>query len=432
MILGHDRAVAAHASASEVLPGGVSSNFRLNGTPVPLTFVRAEGPRLFDVDGNVYLDYAMAMGATILGHAPAPVVEAVQASLTGGQLFAGQHPSEATLARRLRERFPSMELLRFGGSGSEMIHAALRLARAFTGRSLVVKFEGHYHGWYDDILVNTAPPWGVPGDDGSVPVRPMSAGQVAPTAIAVLPWNDRALLERFLAIHGERVAAIVNEPIGCNTCVIEPEPGYAAFVREAATATGSLLVYDEVITGLRAAPGGAQERLGIRPDLTVVAKAFGGGFSIAALGGRADVMGQVITGGVVHGGTFNASTTSMAAGLAVLDALDTEAYGRIDRAGTRLMDGLRASGVRHGLPLNVQGLPGVFNTAFTSHGPIRSAADHGRADTAMLGRFLVELQERGVRPTARGTWFVSTTHDDDVVEQTLAAADAALEALAAA
>ena len=161
MILDHDRARALHAAASEVLPGGVSSNFRLNGTPVPLTFVRAEGPRLFDVDGNVYVDYALGMGADILGHAPRVGARGrAGVRSPGGQLFAGQHPSEAELARRLRDRMPSMERVRFGGSGSEMIHAAFRLARAFTGRSLVVKFEGHYHGWYDDILVNTAPPWG--------------------------------------------------------------------------------------------------------------------------------------------------------------------------------------------------------------------------------------------------------------------------------
>lgn len=430
MILDHDRARALHAAASEVLPGGVSSNFRLNGTPVPLTFVHAEGPRLFDVDGNVYVDYALGMGADILGHAPAPLIAAVQASLAGGQLFAGQHPSEADLARALRARMPSLERIRFGGSGSEMIHAAFRLARGFTGRSLVVKFEGHYHGWYDDILVNTAPPWGVAGDDGSVPLRVMSTGQIAPTNVAILPWNDASALERFLAARGDEVAAVVNEPIGCNTCVIEPVPGYAETVRAATARVGALLIYDEVITGFRAAPGGAQERLGIRPDLTVVAKAFGGGFSIAALGGRADVMGLVVTGGVLHGGTFNANTTSIAAGLAVLDALDADAYTRIDRAGTRLMDGLRTLGARHGLPLNVQGMPGVFNTAFTTHLPIRSAADYAQADAALQGRFLVELQERGVRPTARGTWFVSTTHDDEAIDQTLDGADGALAALA--
>ncbi|MFN8621223.1 MAG: aminotransferase class III-fold pyridoxal phosphate-dependent enzyme [Chloroflexota bacterium] len=431
MTLAHERARAQHAAASEILPGGVSSNFRLNGSPVPLTFVRGEGPRLVDVDGNVYLDYALGMGANILGHAPAPVIEAVSDSLPAGQLYAGQHPTELELARRLQARFPSMERLRFGGSGSEMIHAALRLSRAFTGRSLVVKFEGHYHGWYDDILVNTAGPWGTPGEDGSVPVRPMSAGQVPPANIAVLPWNDATLLDRFLAAHPGEVAAVLNEPVGCNTCVIEPAPGFAEHVRAATRAAGALLIYDEVITGFRLAPGGAQERLGITPDLTVVAKAFGGGFSIAALGGRADVMDLVVTGGVLHGGTFNANTTSIAAGIGVLDHLDVNAYERIERGGTRLMAALAESGARHGLPLHVQGLPSVFNTCFTTALPIRSATDYAKADAALQGRFLVELQERGVRPTARGTWFVSAAHDEDAIEQTVAAADAALAALAA-
>ncbi len=430
MTLLHEHAVEHHRAASEVLPGGVSSNFRLNGAPVPLTFVRGEGCRLVDVDDNVYLDYALGMGANILGHAPGPVIAAVRASLDGGQLFAGQHPAEAELARRLRDRMPSMELIRFGGSGSEMVHAALRLARAFTGRPLVVKFEGHYHGWYDDILVNTAGPWGLPGPDGAVPTRPMSRGQVPPADVAVLPWNDAGLLERFFAIHGDRVAAVISEPIGCNTGVIEPVPGYAEALRELTAACGALLVFDEVITGMRVAPGGAQERLGVRPDLTVVAKALGGGFPLAALGGRADVMRLVITGGVLHGGTFNANTTSVAAGLAVLEALDRPAFATIDRLGRRLVEGLRALGARHGLPLHVQGLPCVFNTAFATDVPIRSAADYARADQTLQTRFLVELQERGVRPTARGTWFVSAAHDDAVIAATLDATDGALEALA--
>lgn len=430
MALSHDRAIAQHAAASKVLPGGVSSNFRLNGTPVPLTFIRGEGPWLFDVDGNRYADYALGMGADILGHAPASVLDAVRRSLGDGQLFAGQHPGEAELARAVQGRFPSMELVRFGGSGSEMVHAALRLARAFTGRGLVVKFDGHYHGWYDDILLNTAGPWASPRTDGTVPVRPMSRGQVAPSDLMVLPWNDADLLDRFFATHGDRVAAVITEPIGCNTCVIEPGPGYASALRDLTRTHGALLIHDEVITGLRVSPGGAQQRLGIRPDLTIIAKAFGGGFPIAALGGRADVMVQVVGGGVLHGGTFNANTTSVAAGTAVLAALDDAAYAAIDRSGSRLMAGLVALAARHGLPLHVQGLPSVFNTAFATGGHVRDAASYGRADPATQARFLVELQERGVRPTARGTWFVSTVHDDDVIEMTLAAADGALAAMA--
>lgn len=431
MALSHDRAIAQHAAAAEVLPGGVSSNFRLNGTPVPLTFARGEGPWLVDVDGNRYADYALGMGANILGHAPAPVLDAVRRSLGDGQLFAGQHPGEAELARAVRARFPSMELLRFGGSGSEMVHAALRLARAATGRTLVVKFDGHYHGWYDDILANTAGPWEAPSPDGSVPVRPMSRGQIPSTQLTVLPWNDEALLRGWFTAHGHAVAAVITEPIGCNTCVIEPDPGYASALRRVTEAHGALLICDEVITGLRVSPGGAQERIGIRPDLTIIAKAFGGGFPIAALGGRADVMAQVIGGGVLHGGTFNANTTSVAAGAAVLAALDDAAYAAIERAGSRLMAGLVALAARHGLPLHVQGLPSVFNTAFSTGGHVRDAAGYGRADAATQARFLLELQERGVRPTARGTWFVSTVHDDEVIETTLAATDGAMAAIAA-
>lgn len=315
----HDRAIEQIARAREVLPGGVSSNFRLNGVPVPLTFTRGEGCRLTDVDGNVYVDYAIGMGANILGHAPAPVIDAVRDSLDAGQLYAGQHPAEAELAFRLRDRMPSMERIRFNGSGAEAVHAALRLARAFTGRRLVVKFEGHYHGWFDDVLANTGGPWGTPDATGSVPVRPMSAGQVAPDGIAVLPWNDPDALDRFLAARGGEVAAIINEPIGCNTCVIEPLPGYAAHVRAAADRAGALLIYDEVITGIRVAPGGAQERLGIRPDLTIVAKAIGGGFPLGAFLATKEAAKGMVAG--THGSTFGGNPLATAVGNAVLDVM---------------------------------------------------------------------------------------------------------------
>ena len=430
----HDHSVALHESASGVLPGGVSSNFRLNGFPVPLTFSGGAGACLIDVDDNTYIDYAMGMGATILGHAPAAVTEAVAHSLKGGQLFAGQHESELLLAERLRRRFPSMERIRFGQTGSEVVQAALRLARAHTGRRRIVKFEGHYHGWFDSTLVSVAPPVGNPGSDGDLQPYPGSEGQVPPDArdIAVLRWNDTAVAELFFRAHASEIAAVITEPVLCNTCVIAPQPGYLQALLAATERIGALLIFDEVITGLRLGPGGAQERLGVRPHLTVMAKALGGGFPIAALGGRADVMSLLVSGGVLHGGTFNGNTVSTSAAMATLDALSSlgsDGYAAMEARGERLMSGLLEAGQRHGLPLHVQGFGSVFNTCFLRDVPVRDYPGYQRADLAMQRRFLVELQERGVRPTARGTWMLSFAHTDTDVLATLDAADRALEAM---
>ena len=431
----HDRSVALHEAACGVLPGGVSSNFRLNGTPVPLTFSGGAGACLFDVDGNTYIDYAMGMGATILGHAPAVVTEAVARSLKGGQLFAGQHEGESMLAERLRGRFPSMQRIRFGQTGSEVVQAALRLARAHTGRRRIIKFEGHYHGWFDSTLVSVAPPVSDPGPEGDLQAYPGSEGQVLPDPrdITVLRWNEATVAQRYLHEHASEIAAVITEPVLCNTCVIAPEPGYLEALAASCERIGALLIFDEVITGLRLGPGGAQERLGIRPHLTVMAKALGAGFAMAALGGRADIMSLLVSGGVLHGGTFNGNTVSTSAAIATLDALSSlgsDGYAAMEARGERLMAGLSAAGERHGLPLHLQGFGSVFNTCFLRGGPVRDYPGYQRADLAMQRRFLFELQERGVRPTARGTWMLSFAHTDGDVAATLDAADRALGAMA--
>jgi glutamate-1-semialdehyde 2,1-aminomutase len=421
-----------HAEAIELLPGGVSSNFRLGGPSVPLFFERAEGSHLYDVDGNRYVDYVLGMGPALLGHAPADATSAVAETLARGQLFAGQHRAEIELARLVVELVPSAELVRFGLAGSEMVQLAFRLARAATGRSKIVKFEGHYHGWYDTALVSTAPT--LDGDESralgepSAPDLPSMGQSVAALAdVDVLPWNDLGEVGAYLESHGEATAALIMEPILCNTCVILPRPGYLEGVRELCDRYGVLLVFDEVISGFRVAAGGAQELLGVLPDLTVLAKSMGGGFPVAAVAGRREVMELAGDGRVLHGGTYNTNVVSTVAALAVLRKLRADGptiYGDLGRRGTRLMDGLSELAAERGIPLHVQGLGAVFNTSFGVD-DVQSYRDYRYADADRQRAFLRGLIDRGVRVTTRGTWFLSAAHSDADIEQTLeAAADA--------
>jgi glutamate-1-semialdehyde 2,1-aminomutase len=419
-----------YAEACAVLAGGVNSNFRLHGQPVPLVFERGEGARLYDVDGNVYLDYALGMGPNILGHAPQAVIRAVADSLSGGQIFAGQHPTEAQLARRVCELVPCAELVRFGVAGSEMDQAALRLARAYTGRSTVVKFEGHYHGWFDTILVSVAPPLDQAGpEEAPMPHLP-SAGQSAAAAqdIVVLPWNNIDVLRSHFKAHAAETAALIMEPILCNTGVILPRPGYLEGVRELCDRHGVVLIFDEVITGFRVGLHSAQGLLGVTPDLAVFAKSLAGGFPIGAVVGKRAIMKLAADGSVLHGGSFNGHTASMAAGLATLEELNgAGTYERMEARGNALMAGLRGVAERAGIRLLVQGLGTVFNTAFCDGAPVTDYRSYQKySDAVQLRRFLHALQEHGVRPTSRGTWFLSTAHTDADVEETIRAAEAAL------
>ncbi|MBS0373785.1 MAG: aspartate aminotransferase family protein [Proteobacteria bacterium] len=409
------------------MAGGVNSNVRLGGTP--LCFASGAGSHLTDVDGKVYIDYALGMGPNILGHAPPAVIAEVSRTLSIGQLFAGQNAIELELATQFCGCVPSAELVRFGLSGSEMVQAAMRVARAFTGRPEVVKFEGHYHGWFDNIFINNSAP--VASDD-PVP-RPhhlQSAGQsrIASDDIAVLPWNDAAALERYVVGNAGRIAAIITEPVMLNTGGILPREGYLQHLRRLCSDHGIVLVFDEVITGFRVGLGGAQGLFGIRPDLSVFAKALGAGFPVSALAGRREIMELIASGRVNHSGTYNANVVSVTAALAALRELaagEQAVYRRLDSVGRALMDGIAAAGRRAGLPLQVSGLPAAFHTCFAEHA-IHDYATYTRADHARLGRFLGALLNRGVRPTGRGTWFLSSAHTDADVAETIAAVQAAL------
>jgi len=412
--------------ARRVLPGGVSSNVKAEELPQPLFFSRASGSRLYDYDGNTYIDYTCGYGPIILGHAYPPVVAAVQQAAARGFLFGGQHEGEITLAERLVETVPCIEMVRYNSTGSEAVAAAVRVARAYTGRSEIVRFAGHYHGWLDEQLISTHP-----SVDGDGPPLLESVGQ-SPSAAAhvlVATWNEIDALEGLLTARGSEVAAVLMEPIMCNSGVIMPANGYLERVRSLCTAHGSVLIFDEVITGFRVHLGGAQGLLGVTPDLAVFAKAMANGFPLSCVGGRRDLMALIASGGVVHAGTFNGNPVGVAAALATIEELARDggaAYGRLTSIGRRLMDGIRDAAAAKGVSVLLQGPGPVFYMWFTDLPSIRGYTSSARVDRAPYAKFAAALLSQGIRVIPGGRWYVSCSHTDDDVDRTLAAVDRAL------
>jgi len=419
----YDRSRTEHERRKEVIAGGVNSNVRLLGAPVPLTFTRADGALLWDVDGNVYIDYAAGMGPMVLGHNHPAVTAAVQQSLSTGQLFAGQHPLEAEFAETLVGALPWVESIRIGMSGTEMDLLAVRIARAATGRHKVVRFTGHYHGWLDPLFVNAGV---IPEPMGRVPLTP---GQSISAASDVIPceWNDVDQVAR--ALETGDVACVLMEPVMCNTGLIPPAAGYLEGVKQLCKQHGAIFIVDEVITGFRLGLTGAQGLLGVHGDISIYAKAIASGFPLAVLATTTELLAAVGRGEVNHSGTYNTGVSSVAAGAATLRVLiDSDPYPEMDRLTRRLADGLRQLGRDQGIGLAVDHIGGgLCQTRFGKPEPATSRADFAaNSDGALLGRFLEGLQDNGVRPTSRGLWFVSAVHDDALVDQTLEVAQQVL------
>lgn len=423
-----ERSKEKMAHACQYLAGGVSSNFRLGISPTPLVIQSAHGPYVIDADGNQLIDYYLGMGPMILGHNPPRVIEAVRKQLERGILFAGQTEIEFEAAQLVCELVPCAQRVRFGSSGTEVIQAALRLARAATGRQRIIKFEGHYHGWLDNVQWSVAPtaelcgpavkPTKVPGTPGQDP----HSGDF----IEILGWNDLKAVEDRLA-QGD-IAAVIMEPAMCNTSAIPPRAGYLEGVRTACSKSGTVLIFDEVITGFRLSSGGAQKRFGVTPDLATFGKAIANGFPVAALAGRADLMDLFVTGRVMHGGTYNAHPINMAATVATLRELAAgHVYDVIEQRGRRLMSGISSILERAGLPHRVQGFPGIFHVAFGATKPLETYRETFNVDRSRYVRFTTALVERGVRALERGAWFLSSQHDDAVILRTLETIESAAE-----
>jgi len=399
------------------LPGGVNSNVRLAAPK--LYFQRGSGAWLWDVDGNNYIDYVLGQGPSFFGHANKRVNETVAAACADGLLFGGQNPLEVQAAEAMLLALEWPDMIRFGMTGTESVQAALRVARAATGRTKIVRFEGHYHGWMDNILIAM--------HDG-VPV-PASEGQVARSLqdSIVLPWNDIQGLRACIASSGSEIAAVIMEPVMLNAGAIEPHDSYLKAVREECTRHGIVLIFDEVITGFRIARSGAAGRYGVTPDLAVYGKAMAGGWPVAALAGRRDIMELFGDGRVNHSGTFNGSVMAAAAVLVAQELLDEDPpYERIEAYGVRLSTELVNLARSHGIPLRSQGLGAAFHLSFGAATPVRDFRELSMLDLDRYAGFAWTLARFGLWVAPRGAWYISTSHAQDELDETISRFDAAL------
>lgn len=431
---------ALYQSACGPIPAGVNSTARARWSgwdPYPLFVDRGEGAYLYDVDGNKYIDYLLGLGPMILGHRPPKVTAAVVEQIEKrGTIFALPTAAEALLAEKIIEAVPSVEQVRLCNTGTEAVMYGLRLARAFTGRDKVIRFEGMYHGFSDGVYWSKHPSIEEAGPDHRPIPVPQGPGitRAAGEQLIVLPWNDPEALRAAVAREGDSVAAILTEPVMCNTGCILPEPGYLQAMRQIADSRGIVLIYDEVITGFRLTYGGAQTLYGVRPDITVFAKGLGGGFPVAALGGRRDIMRLVADGTVSMAGTYSANGIAVAAANAALDELATPGkYPALFARCERLYEGMGKIFTRHALPAYVVGVGPVSQVWFAER-PIRNYRDAARYANHELFRHWWEgMLERDVlfHPGAFENLFVSFAHSDEDIERTLQAADAAALALRA-
>ncbi|MBO9620242.1 MAG: aspartate aminotransferase family protein [Niabella sp.] len=409
--------------AGKVLAGGVSSEFRKYNHPHALFYLSAKGSRIVDVDNNEYLDFTLSQGPMILGHSHPEVLEAVANYSAQGQLYAGQHLQELELAEKIAALIPSAERIRFCLDGSEAVQTALRVARAKTGKNKFLRFEGHYHGWLDNVA------WGISAPDpealGAVndPVAFPWSGGIAPSSrdeFFICSWNNLELLAEQLERHHHEIAAIITEPVMCNNGCIEPVEGFLKGMRELCDQYGVALIFDEVITGFRLGLGGAQSYYNIVPDLSVFAKAMGSGYPISAIVGKYEWMELIEKSIVIHAGTMNSSCPMIAASLATLRVLERDnPYPQLFALGQRLMDGLRNAAKQSGQNLVVTGPGPMFVTAFGEAGLMRNYRDTLKTDRRKLSRFIAAMHDRNIRIIGRGLWYISAAHTEEDIDHAI-------------
>ncbi len=421
------RSEELYSRAVGLLPGGVNSPVRAMKAigRNPVFVAEGAGAEVVDVDGNRYVDWMCSWGPLIAGHAHPAVVEAVAAAARGGTSFGAPTAAEVELAAQVADRVPGAEMVRMVNSGTEAAMSAIRLARAATGRVELLKFAGAYHGHVDGLLAEAGSGLATAGIPASPGVPPAQAA-----ATVIVPWNDPEAVSAALERH--EFAAILAEPYPANMGLVPPDDGFLELLREGADANGALLVFDEVITGFRVARGGAQEREGVIPDVTVLGKVIGGGLPAAAYAGPARLMNRVAPAGDVYqAGTLSGNPLATAAGLATLALLDSAAYERLDALSAALSEGLLAAATEVGVALHVNRVPGLL-TPFFREGPVRNYDDARGASSEAHAAFCRAMLERGVYlpPSPFEAWFPSLAHTDEHVERTLASARDALEAVA--
>ena len=430
-----DKSSTWFGRAKQALAGGISSSARATTTvdqPHPLYMHRGSGGRVEDVDGNVFVDFLLSYGALILGHANPKLMQAATDQLQRGTMFGTANTAEVELAEAICQMVPCADLVRYANSGSEAICGAVRAARGFTGKNKLLKFEGHYHGWVDVLAVSNRPALADAGPANSPNSVAHSLGIPAGVVsdVIIAPWNDLAVLRQILDHHKDEFAAIVAEPIVANNACIMPAPGYLAGLREECDRRKIILIYDEIVTGFRTAPGGAQDLFGVLPDIAVYSKALGGGLPLAAFAGRRDIMEMVAANTVKHGGTYNGNPLCAASALYTLQQLnDPTVRGRIDTAGRAVMEAIVRTAHDRGIPAVVQGEPSMFQVIFNADGKApQNYRQLQSADTKRYASFRQNLLERGIHSNSSGLacFFVSTAHTPDDTALAVAAIEESL------
>jgi glutamate-1-semialdehyde 2,1-aminomutase len=409
--------------SKKVLAGGVASEFRKFNYPHALFYTHGKGSRIYDADGNEYLDFTLSQGPLILGHSHPQVLESINNYSAKGQLFAGQHLQEIQLAEKIQELIPSAEKMRFCLDGSEAVQTAFRVARATTGRQKILRFEGHYHGWLDNVCWGNAAPSLISLGEREYPsLTPWTQGLPSNTRdeIITLPWNDLALVKKILDEKGHEIAALITEPVMCNNGCIPPVEGYLEGLRKLCDDHGIALIFDEVITGFRIGLRGAQTYYNVIPDLSIFAKAMASGYPLSVIAGKQKWMQVIEEGKVIHAGTMNSGNAPVAAALATLKVLEEkDPYENMYALGKELMQGLEKIATDKDLPLLVQGLGPVFHTGFTNLKRVTEYRDTFSYDKTMLHKFIAGMHDKGIRIIGRGLWYISAAHTSAEIEYTL-------------
>lgn len=414
--------------ACRSLATGVSTGFRRRVTPVPMYFERGKGPYYYDVDGQEFLDYGLAFGPLIVGNNHAKLTEAVTRQMSRAYTFGAQHQGEIDLAELMVKVLPGVDRVIFANTGSEAVQSALRLARAKTGRDMVVKFEGHYHGWHNNMLVSNHPTQEQLGR-----TSPACGGQ-PPQEYALtiaVPWNDLDALRLAFADHPDRIAAVITEPILVNGGSCMPGDGYLKGVIDLCVEHGTVSIFDEVITGFRIALGGAREWFGLVPDLSIYAKAMAGGFSMAAVAGRRGIFDVLDDGRTGHFGTYNGNPISVVAAIATIQILsEPGTFERMNTHGDVIRRQIEQAGARCGCTLATSGTGTAFSVHFGLTEAPRSWTDVMKADAKMNERFRARLLEKNIYLLPDGRWYVGATHTDRELEKVIPAIDQSMKEIA--